>query len=197
MYCPNCGTTISTELKFCRSCGLGLEKIAQSLVEQIPTKVEESLQERKERIERWGVAALSVFGLGLLGVALYHIVKMMIEGRILAGLGYIGLMIVLGCGLLSVILFAKAEELEKTKTKGRITPPEELANKLRLLNCCLPSHWDLHPALLTRQPSCCTPRRKVTIKKADGILNLVPLSGTTDSTGTSVLGVWIICVIVS
>ena len=127
MYCPNCGTTISTELKFCRSCGLGLEKIAQSLVEQLPTKLEESLQERKERIERWGVAALSVFGVGLLSVVLYHIVKMMMEGRVLAGLGYIGLMILLGCGLLSAILFAKAEEVAKIKTKGRISSPEELA----------------------------------------------------------------------
>lgn len=126
MYCPNCGTTISTQQKFCRSCGLGLEKIAESLVEQIPTKVEESLQEQKDRLERLGVAALSVFGLGLLGVALYHIIKMMIEGRVLAGLGYIGLVIVLGCGLLSVILFAKAQELEKTKTRGRVVPPEEL-----------------------------------------------------------------------
>ena len=127
MYCPNCGTTISTELKFCRSCGLGLEKIAQSLVEQLPTKLEESLEARKERIERWGVAALGVFGVGLLSIVLFHIVKMMIEGRVLAGLGYIGLVILLGCGLLSAILFAKAQEVGKTKTKGRISSPEELA----------------------------------------------------------------------
>ena len=126
MYCPNCGTTISTEQKFCRSCGLGLEKIAQSLVEQVPTRLEESLQERKDRIERWGVAALSVFGLGIISVALYHIVKMMIEGRFLAGLGYIALMIVLGCGLLSAILFAMAQEVGKVKTKARLSPPEEL-----------------------------------------------------------------------
>jgi hypothetical protein len=128
MYCPNCGTTISTEQKFCRSCGLGLEKIAQSLVEQIPTRLEESLQERKDRIERWGVAALSVFGLGIISVALYHIVKMMIEGRFLEGLGYIALMIVLGCGLLSAILFAKAQEVGKVKTKARLSPSEEPTN---------------------------------------------------------------------
>lgn len=126
MYCPNCGTTISTEQKFCRSCGLGLEKIAQSLVEQIPTKLEESLLQRKDRIERWGVAALSVFGIGIISVALYHIVKMMIEGRFLAGLGYIALMIVLGCGLLSAILFAKAQDVGSIQTKGRVLPPEDL-----------------------------------------------------------------------
>ena len=30
MYCPNCGKTNSPEQRFCRSCGLGLEKIVQS-----------------------------------------------------------------------------------------------------------------------------------------------------------------------
>ena len=68
MYCPNCGTTISSDQSFCRACGLGLEKIAQSLIEQRPNEFAESLQQRKERIERWGVAALSVFGLGVISI---------------------------------------------------------------------------------------------------------------------------------
>lgn len=57
MYCPNCGTITSSDQSYCRACGLGLEKIAQSLIEQRPTEFEESLQQRKERIERWGVAS--------------------------------------------------------------------------------------------------------------------------------------------
>ena len=126
MFCPNCGTTISTEQKYCRACGLGLEKIAQSLVEQLPTKFDESLQQRKERIERWGVALLSVFGVGLLSIPLYHIVKMIIEGRILAGLGYLALSILLACGLLSAILFAMAKEVGESKTRSRPEPPEIL-----------------------------------------------------------------------
>ena len=119
MYCPNCGTTTSSEQSFCRACGLGLEKIAQSLVEQRPNEFEESLQQRKERIERWGVAALGVFGLGVLSIPLYKIAMMMLEGRVLAGLGFLALMVVLGCGLLAVILFAKANEVGEAKLKGR------------------------------------------------------------------------------
>ena len=126
MYCPNCGTIISSEQSFCRSCGLGLEKIAQSLVEQRPNEFEESLQQRKERIERWGVAALSVFGLGVASIPLYKIVMMMLEGRVLAGLGFLALMVVLGCGLLAVILFAKANEVAEAKIKGRAASPEAL-----------------------------------------------------------------------
>lgn len=128
MYCPNCGTTISSAQSFCRACGLGLEKIAQSLVEQRPNEFEESLQQRKERIERWGVAALSVFGLGILSIPLYKIVMMMLEGRVLAGLGFLALIVVLGCGLLAVILFAKANEVGEAKLKGGggspATPPK-------------------------------------------------------------------------
>lgn len=126
MYCPNCGTIVSGEQSFCRSCGLGLEKIAQSLIEQRPNEFEESLQQRKERIERWGVAALSVFGLGVASIPLYKIVMMMLEGRVLAGLGFLALLVVLGCGLLAVILFAKANEVGAAKIKGSAAAPDTL-----------------------------------------------------------------------
>jgi hypothetical protein len=101
-----------------------LEKIAESLIEQRPTEFEVSLQQRKERIERWGVVALSAFGLGVLSIPIYHIIKMMMEGRMLAGLGYLALMVLMACGLLAAILFAKAKSLDEAKAKGRIAPPE-------------------------------------------------------------------------
>lgn len=53
MYCPNCGNKTSSEQKFCRSCGLGLEKTAQSLVEQlIVARPEESLQDSQANLEQ-------------------------------------------------------------------------------------------------------------------------------------------------
>src|SRR5262245_57505300 len=118
MFCPNCGAKTSVEQKFCRACGLGLEKIALSLTEQLPTRVDETLpsgQSEKERLERWGVAALSVFGTGIVGLLLFFIVyKMMIvQGKFLNGLALLGMMIMGACGLLAVILFAKAKEAEE------------------------------------------------------------------------------------
>lgn len=115
MYCPNCGNQNSADQKFCRSCGLGLQKVAQTLSEQLPTKLDVSLQQKKERFEKLGVAALSIFGAGVAIPVLYGIFYklMYTQGKVMAGLGLLGLIIVLGCGLLSVILFAKANEVKE------------------------------------------------------------------------------------
>ncbi len=122
MYCPNCGKKTATDQKFCRACGLGLEKIALSLAEQLPTKIDESLQARKDRLERLGVAALSVFGLGILTFILYNVgyKLMMTQGKFLAGLALLGLIIVVGCGMLATILFARANELGEAATKRQL-----------------------------------------------------------------------------
>ena len=59
MYCPNCGKENSTEQKFCRACGLELDKIVQSLAELKPEKENSNIQKRKELFERLGVFSLS------------------------------------------------------------------------------------------------------------------------------------------
>lgn len=119
MYCPNCGAKTSSDQNFCRTCGLGLEKIAASLTEQMPTKVDRTLHEQKERYEKMGMAALSVFGLGILIVILYSVgyKLMMTQGNILAGLAIIGFLIMVACGLTSVVLFAKAKEVGEGAAK--------------------------------------------------------------------------------
>jgi hypothetical protein len=130
MYCPNCGTKTSVDQNFCRACGLGLEKIANSLNEQLPTKVNLSLHQKKERFERLGVAALSVFGFGVLAFLVYAIgYKMMVsKGDILSGLAFLGFVIMIVCGLASVVLFAKAKEVGEEATKRKpqkdLSPPE-------------------------------------------------------------------------
>lgn len=129
MYCPNCGKKITAEQKFCRSCGLGLEKIAQAVGEQHPVKSDEGAEERKERLERWGFYALCVFGAGVLLPLLYYIVRLLLSGRVLTGLGLLALIVVLGCGLLSVILFAEAEDIKKAGVKRRLSQAAELAEK--------------------------------------------------------------------
>ncbi len=128
MYCPNCGNQNSADQKFCRSCGLGLQKVAQTLSEQLPTKLDVSLQQKKERFEKLGVAALSVFGAGVAIPVLYGIFyKMMYtQGKVMAGLGLLALIIVLGCGLLSVILFAKANEVKETPANRPTPEPIDL-----------------------------------------------------------------------
>lgn len=119
MYCPNCGTKTATDQNFCRACGLRLEKIAASLAEQLPTKMDLTLQQQKERYQKIGMALLSVFGLGLLTFILYSIgYKLMLtQGNVLAGLAIIGFLVMVVCGLGSVVLFAKANEVGEGKSK--------------------------------------------------------------------------------
>ena len=115
MYCPDCGSKNLTGQRFCRSCGLGLEKISQSLTEQRPTKRDESLQQRKEALEKLGVAALSVFGVGIVSFIVYTLFFKLLasQGSLWAALITFVVVLVVGCGLLSVILFAKANELKE------------------------------------------------------------------------------------
>jgi hypothetical protein len=120
MYCPNCGNQTSTEQNFCRSCGLGLEKIAQSLTEQLPTQIDANQQKQKERIEKQGVIALSIFAAGIIGLLLYLVVYKVIfvQGRTLEGLGILAFLALISSGLVSVYLFAKANEVgQKNKTR--------------------------------------------------------------------------------
>ena len=122
MYCPNCGHKNVAGQNFCRSCGLGLEKIALSLTEQLPTVAVQSLQERKEKLERLGVASLSVFGLGIFVFLLYSIFSKLLlsQGLLVAILAVLGAIIFLGSGLASVILFAKAKELKEAASKRQL-----------------------------------------------------------------------------
>ena len=117
MYCPNCGTKNSIEQNFCRACGLSLEKAALSLSEQLPAKVDQSLQAKKERLEKLGVAALSVFGLGVLSLLVYGIGIKLNDKGVLGSRAMLGVLIMLVCGLGSVILFARAKELDEKSTR--------------------------------------------------------------------------------
>ena len=127
MYCPNCGNQNSTEQNFCRSCGLGLEKIAQSLAEQLPTQIDANQLKQKERIERQGVIALSIFAAGIIGLLLYLVVYKVIfvQGRTLEGLGILAFLALISSGLVAVYLFAKANEIGQKSKSREVTGTDE------------------------------------------------------------------------
>ena len=132
MYCPNCGNKNADDQNFCRSCGLSLEKIAQSLSEQLPTIAVKDLQERKHKLERLGLTSLGIFGLGIVGFLLYNIFFKLLptNGPLLATLALLVAAIFIASGLASVILFAKAKELKEAAGKRPIEPSGEPTGKL-------------------------------------------------------------------
>ena len=117
MYCPNCGQATSTEQKFCRSCGLSVEKAAQSLVEQLPAvEPNTRLRERQRRVERLlymlGGSAAVIFVVSLF----WTIVKEIIigKGHVLGGL--IFLAFILGFIVFAVLMLYR-ESLLKASSK--------------------------------------------------------------------------------
>lgn len=152
MFCPNCGAKTSIEQKFCRACGLGLEKIALSLNEQLPTRPDENLMSQKERLERMGMVLLSVFGVGVLFLLVYGIVyKLMVtQGKILGGLALLGFIIMAVCGLLSTVLFAKAKEAEQAASKRRIANKEAAVVATPTKELLTEGHFEPVPSVTDR-----------------------------------------------
>jgi hypothetical protein len=129
MYCPICATKVSVNQKFCRSCGFGLEQTAQSVSEQHSTELALNLRERKNKLERLGVIALRIFGVGVIGFFLYlvgaKVLSLVAQGQIFGAIALLALVAVLSCGLLSVLLFAEAKEIQETPRKHGPDSPEE------------------------------------------------------------------------
>lgn len=124
MYCPNCGKTNSKEQKFCRSCGLSLEKVVQSLVEQLPAAViDKNLRERQRKVELWatifGTGAISLFVLAVLWAIIYKII--IVKGDVAEGLGVLAF-------ILGIIVFAALMLYRESLLKASTRPSPEPAS---------------------------------------------------------------------
>ena len=119
MFCPNCGANNSTEQKFCRACGLNLEKSAESLLEQLPTAQSANLLKHEKLIERLGNFALGGLGVVVLfgaTILIYTIVeRFLVNGTNI----YLAILLVafIIFALLSLIFVIFNETLKEKKAK--------------------------------------------------------------------------------
>jgi uncharacterized membrane protein len=84
MFCPSCGANNSTEQKFCRTCGMNLESVAESLLSQFPNAQQATLQKQEKMLERFGTYVFGGFavmvGLGALSLIIGVIFAMVVSG---------------------------------------------------------------------------------------------------------------------
>lgn len=105
MFCPNCGNENAEKLKFCRNCGLKLEKISRILAEENLPNQQTSIFHNRKLFERLGYISLFCFlGMGF-GYVFYLAVyiKFLLFGKELMGIFALFGFIVLG--LLSLFFF--------------------------------------------------------------------------------------------
>ena len=121
MYCPNCGKTNSAQQKFCRSCGLSLEKVVASLAEQLPASdLDKNLQERKRKVDRWlnitGGTAISIVVASVLWGIIYEVI--IVKGELLGGSIFLAVVV----GIILVALLAVYRDiLEKASTNRKLS----------------------------------------------------------------------------
>ena len=126
VHCPNCGTGTSSDQKFCRSCGLALEKVAALLAEQLPAIAagDEGLRKRKHRVE----VLLTILVGGMIGIFLISIIwaivfKIIIgKGDVLEGSIFLGFIIAAAVAL--ALVFYRESLLEKSSKPQPTRPPQ-------------------------------------------------------------------------
>ena len=139
MYCPNCAKENSTEQKFCRSCGINLERITESLLEQVQNSEGISASKISRFFETLGKLGFGgLFGAILVGVVfligtLFN--KFVLSGqtdKIIMGLIFILLIISAIFGLAYVIYQEYLKE-QKRKSTSVIQNRIEVRDTAKLL----------------------------------------------------------------
>jgi hypothetical protein len=138
MFCPSCGANNSTEQKFCRTCGMNLESVAESLLSQFPNAQQTTLQKQEKMLERFGTYVFGGFavmvGLGALSLIIGVIFAMVVSGRdpvkgILFALFLTFASLALSYVFLNEVLKEKRKKLKAT-TATALSPPSETGKLL-------------------------------------------------------------------
>jgi hypothetical protein len=134
MHCPNCGAKAPAGQKFCRACGLALERFAQLLAEPPPNGEDENVLRARLRLRQLE-KALKIAGYAsgsALGILLAFLgVLTMIQSHIGGGV----FLLLFGLGIIAAMFFIGYESSLKKQASGRFPSlptlaPAETTNKL-------------------------------------------------------------------
>lgn len=120
-YCPNFGQATSTEQKFCCSCGLSLEKVAESVAEQRPaTELSKHLKDRQRQTERLLPIILGSMFTIFVGAVLWALVYKIIilKGEVLEGVIFLALIV---AAVIALLLVVYRESLLEAATKRQLS----------------------------------------------------------------------------
>ena len=121
MFCPNCGKVNSAQQKFCRSCGLSLEKVAHSVAEQLlDRELNKHLHDRQRQVERL-ISIILASGFAIFaGAVVYAIIFKIIigKGEVLEGTIFLALFVAVVTALLLVVY---RESLRETLTRRQLS----------------------------------------------------------------------------
>jgi hypothetical protein len=145
MHCPNCGAKAPSGQKFCRACGLGLEKVEQLIAEQrtavtdLTTEAAGRLSNKwLRKLEKWAGVGLFAIGGIFFSLLLWAIIfKVMIEeGKIWEG--SVVLMIIGAAVLAAFLAYLHSEHIKKsTATRSnqsqRLPEAPQVANTAKML----------------------------------------------------------------
>jgi hypothetical protein len=124
MFCPNCGNQAAGDQKFCRSCGMNLQKVAPALTEhlaefgtgQSKTESAKDLRHLAMRRAIWGIAVMFA------GVALAMIGKKFIHNEEVGGVGALISII----GMFLTAYFLLSAEYKPSSAERRLPPEAKL-----------------------------------------------------------------------
>jgi len=125
MFCPNCGKE-TNEQKFCRDCGIKVEKIFKVLVEEIQEREKSSIEKRNDLFRKLGFISLSLlFGLifsYIFYLAVYY--KFLIFGK--EAMGAIGLIVMILLGILALVFFNLPNFFDRKEVSEQFSNDKEI-----------------------------------------------------------------------